>query len=135
MVGLLPLGAVTVIERWQRERVSKLAEHLSARLQRMPELVGSIHASGHRGVAERGILALVNEDRLRRILSTMLDEDEFLSPYGSARCRVITPTIHTCFRCTARNIWCIIFRRSRTPGCSAGTRTGADRSGCRSIFY
>jgi len=82
MVGLLPLGAVTVIEEWQRERVSKLAEHLSARLQRMPELVGSIHASGHRGVAERGILALVNEDRLRRILSTMLDEDEFLSPYG-----------------------------------------------------
>ena len=82
MVGLLPLGAVTVIEEWQRERVSKLAEHLSARLQRMPELVGSIHASDHRGVAERGILALVNEDRLRRILSTMLDEDEFLSPYG-----------------------------------------------------
>jgi Glycosyl hydrolase family 63 C-terminal domain len=82
MVGLLPLCAVTVIEKWQRERVSKLAEHLSARLRRMPELVGSIHASGNRGVAGRGILALVNEDRLRRILSTMLNENEFLSPYG-----------------------------------------------------
>ena len=81
MVGLLPLCAATVIEKWQRERVSKLAEHLSARVRRMPELVGSIHTSG-RGVAERGMLALVNEDRLRRILSTMLDEDEFLSPYG-----------------------------------------------------
>jgi hypothetical protein len=33
-------------------------------------------------VAERGILALVNESRLRRILSRMLDENEFLSPYG-----------------------------------------------------
>jgi hypothetical protein len=81
MVGLLPLCATTVIEKWQRERVAKLAEHLSVRLQRMPELVGSIHAS-EGGLAERGILALVNEDRLRRILSHMLDENEFLSPYG-----------------------------------------------------
>ena len=34
------------------------------------------------GTAERGIAALVNEERLRRILSRMLDEKEFLSPYG-----------------------------------------------------
>src|SRR5262249_5684782 len=33
-------------------------------------------------VAGRGIIALVNEERLRRILSRMLDENEFLSPYG-----------------------------------------------------
>ena len=50
----------------------------------MPELRESIHATGpgQFGVAERGMLALVNEDRLRRILSRMLDESEFLSPYG-----------------------------------------------------
>ena len=50
----------------------------------MPELHESIHATGpgQFGVAERGIMALVNEDRLRRILSRMLDENEFLSPYG-----------------------------------------------------
>jgi hypothetical protein len=50
----------------------------------MPELRESIHATGpgHFGVNERGIMALVNEDRLRRILSRMLDENEFLSPYG-----------------------------------------------------
>ena len=33
-------------------------------------------------MAERGIAALVNPERLRRILSKMLDENEFLSPYG-----------------------------------------------------
>jgi hypothetical protein len=33
-------------------------------------------------VGERGIIALVNQERLRRILTKMLDEDEFLSPYG-----------------------------------------------------
>jgi hypothetical protein len=84
MVGLLPLCAATVIEKWQRERVSRLTEHMFRRLQSMPELRASIHATGpgDYGVAERGILALVNEDRLRRILSRMLDETEFLSPYG-----------------------------------------------------
>jgi hypothetical protein len=34
------------------------------------------------GVADRGIMALVNPDRLRRILTKMLDESEFLGPYG-----------------------------------------------------
>ena len=84
MVGLLPLCATTVIEPWQRERVPKVLTTLRERLQRMPELANSIHATGrsHLGYADRGIAALVNEDRLRRILMRMLDENEFLSPYG-----------------------------------------------------
>jgi hypothetical protein len=50
----------------------------------MPELRDSIHPTGkgHLGYADRGIAALVNPDRLRRILARMLDENEFLSPYG-----------------------------------------------------
>src|SRR5208282_5626207 len=36
----------------------------------------------HFGYGERGMAALVNENRLRRILTRMLDENEFLSPYG-----------------------------------------------------
>jgi hypothetical protein len=84
MVGLLPLCATTVVEEWQRQRVPGVVELWLQRLKRMPELMGSVHATGrgHRGVADRGLLALVNQDRLRRILSRMLDEDEFLSPFG-----------------------------------------------------
>jgi hypothetical protein len=84
MVGLLPLCATTVIEPWQRERVPRVLKTIRERLQRMPELSESVHATGpgHFGYGERGIAALVNEDRLRRILTRMLDEDEFLSPYG-----------------------------------------------------
>ena len=84
MVGLLPLCATTVIEKWQRERVPRAAAAFQARLRQMPELLESIHPTGpgHFGVAERGIFALVNPERLRRILSRMLDENEFLSPYG-----------------------------------------------------
>ncbi|HEY2120570.1 MAG TPA: hypothetical protein VGH37_15375 [Candidatus Acidoferrum sp.] len=84
MVGLLPLCATTVIESWQREKVPRMTKMLRERLERMPELRDSIHATGrgHLGYAERGMAALVNQDRLRRILTRMLDENEFLSPYG-----------------------------------------------------
>jgi hypothetical protein len=84
MVGLLPLCATTVVEPWQRERCPRTLKVLEERLERMPELRKSIHATGkgHYGYAERGIAALVNDDRLRRILTRMLDENEFLSPYG-----------------------------------------------------
>ena len=84
MVGLLPLCAVTAVDKWQRERVPRLTAQMFERVRRMPELLESIHPTGpgHLGVAERGILGLVNQDRLRRILTRMLDENEFLCPYG-----------------------------------------------------
>jgi hypothetical protein len=84
MVGLLPLCATTVTERWQRELVPATTAALQARYRQMPELLKSIHPTGpgNFGVAERGIIALLNPERLRRILVKMLDENEFLSPYG-----------------------------------------------------
>jgi hypothetical protein len=84
MVGLLPLCATTVIEQWQRERMPRVLNVLQERVQRMPELRNSVHATGpgHWGLADRDIAALVNEDRLRRILTRVLDEKEFLSSYG-----------------------------------------------------
>jgi hypothetical protein len=84
MVGLLPLCATTVVEPWQREAVPRVMEFSANRIRQIPKLMEGIHVTGpgHFGVAGRGILALVNEDRLRRILSRMLDENEFLSPYG-----------------------------------------------------
>jgi len=84
MVGLLPLCATTVIDPWQRERIPRVATVLGERLRRMPELRESIHPTGpgHLGYGERGIVALVKPERLRRILSRMLDENEFFSPYG-----------------------------------------------------
>ncbi len=84
MVGLLPLCATTVVEDWQRQQVPRVLEGFRQRVGRMPELLESIHAAGpdHLGVANRSVLALVNQERLRRILTRMLDENEFLSPCG-----------------------------------------------------
>jgi hypothetical protein len=84
MVGLLPLCATTVIEKRQRELVPGAMTALQRRLLRIPELLENIHPTGpgHLGVDERGLIALLNPERLRRILTKMLDENEFLGPYG-----------------------------------------------------
>jgi len=84
IVGLLPLCATTIVERHQRERFPHLVEYAARRARQMPQIARSLHVTGpaHQGVQGRGILALVNERALRRILARMLDEAEFLSPYG-----------------------------------------------------
>ena len=84
LVGLLPLCATTIIEAEQRDIAPIAAAALNERLRRMPGLMDTIHPTGpgHLGVNDRGILALINPERLRRILTKMLDEEEFLGPYG-----------------------------------------------------
>jgi hypothetical protein len=84
LVGLLPLCATSIIEKEQRDRVPHAMATIRENQRRMPELMDSIHPTGpgNFGVNERGILALVTPDRLRRILSRMLDENEFFGPHG-----------------------------------------------------
>jgi hypothetical protein len=51
-------------------------------LQRNPELAANIHMPGTPGVGGRRMISVVNEVKLRRILTRMLDEKEFFGPYG-----------------------------------------------------
>ena len=85
-------------------------------------------AHGHR------LLAIPSRERLERVLRYMLDENEFLSPYG-IRCALGVykdqPYIFQRRRRGAPGR--VRARASRTPACSAATRTGAARSGSRSI--
>jgi hypothetical protein len=84
MVGLLPLCATTVVEPWMRERVPVVTKRFRERLHSMPELRQSIHpvGPGNFGYGDRSLIAVVNPERLRRILAYLLDENEFLSPFG-----------------------------------------------------
>jgi len=84
LVGLLPLCATTVIDPVQRERIPGVVESLHSRFRHIPELLRGVHPLGpaHENAAGRTISALVSADRLRRILSRVLDEQEFLSPHG-----------------------------------------------------
>ena len=81
MVGLLPLCAATVFEGELRGN-----PELEARLQRFyeahPEVTAFIHNPSRPGHSGRVMSAALNETKLRRVLSRMLDESEFLSPYG-----------------------------------------------------
>ena len=84
MVGLLPLCATTVMEKWQRERVPKLTAGCAGPAA-TDAGAARIHPCDWPGPIWRrraGMFGLVNENRLRRILTRMLDENEFLSPYG-----------------------------------------------------
>jgi hypothetical protein len=82
MVGLLPLCAVTVFEGKILERYPELQLRFRKFLEARPELRTFIHDPVKRGQAGRRLAAVLNETRLRRVLATMLDEKEFLSPYG-----------------------------------------------------
>jgi hypothetical protein len=74
MVGLLPLAATTVYNREMIDRHPELIADAQAFLARHE----TITLSDGRG----RMLALFDEHRLRRILARLLDENEFLSPYG-----------------------------------------------------
>ena len=84
LVGLLPLCATSIVEKEMRERVPKAMATIRENQRRMPELRHAMHVTGEGnfGVNDRGIIALVDSDKLRKILSKMLDEDEFFGPHG-----------------------------------------------------
>jgi hypothetical protein len=82
MVGLLPLCAATVFEPGELSRVPYAVERGTSFLARFPHLVERIQLPTRPGHAGRTLLAVLDETRLRRILARMLDEDEFLSPFG-----------------------------------------------------
>jgi len=82
MVGLLPLCASTVFSSQARQTMPKMFRRAIDFVQEHPELLANIAPPKRSELTDRNILAIVNQDKLRRILARVLDENEFLSPYG-----------------------------------------------------
>jgi hypothetical protein len=82
MVGLLPLCAATVFEETLTNKYPEIVERWRGFLSARPELLAFIHDSRLPGQMGRRLGAILNETKLRRVLEKMLDENEFLSPYG-----------------------------------------------------
>jgi hypothetical protein len=82
LVGLLPLTAVAVFEEDILVRLPKFRAFAQEFMTRHPELAANIHMPAEPGVNGRRLLSIANDDKLRRILTRMLDENEFFSPYG-----------------------------------------------------
>jgi hypothetical protein len=82
MVGLLPFCAVTIFERKITTKYPEVGQTVREYLQARPELMAFIHDPQKPGYQERLLGSILNEANLRRVLKIMLDEKEFLSPFG-----------------------------------------------------
>jgi hypothetical protein len=82
MVGLLPLCAATTFNGEVLAKYPDLGLRVQWFLDSRPEIRASIHDPAQQGVAGRRLASVLNESRLRRVLATMLDENEFLSDFG-----------------------------------------------------
>ena len=82
MVGLLPLCAATVVSEEVMAALPELQQRAGWFVHHRPHLVTNIHDPRRPGYHDRRLLSLLSEERLRRVLARMLDENEFLSPFG-----------------------------------------------------
>ena len=64
------------------ERHGAFRRRLEWFVQHRPDLTGNVACMQTPGRGERRLLSIVDGDELRRVLRVMLDEREFLSPYG-----------------------------------------------------
>ncbi len=82
MVGLIPLFAVEVLDHEIFDKMPEFTQRLEWFLKNRPDLAGLISRWGEKGRNERHLLSLLRGHRMKRLLKRMLDEAEFLSPYG-----------------------------------------------------
>ena len=85
LVGLIPLLAVEILDDDVIQRLPGFKKRLHWFLEHRPDLNRQISycplLDGGEGHAHR-LLAIPSRDRLERVLRYLLDEEEFLSPYG-----------------------------------------------------
>ena len=82
LVGLIPLCAVTIIERGLLEKLPDFTGRLQWVLQNRPENAALVSRWNDMGVGERRLVAILRGHRMNSILKRMLDESEFLSAHG-----------------------------------------------------
>jgi Mannosylglycerate hydrolase MGH1-like glycoside hydrolase domain/Glycosyl hydrolase family 63 C-terminal domain len=82
LVGLIPLLAVQTLEPEILRRHQGFERRLEWFIENRPDLTANVACMRTPGRGERRLLAIVDGDQLRRVLAVMLDEREFLSPYG-----------------------------------------------------
>jgi mannosylglycerate hydrolase MGH1-like protein/glycosyl hydrolase family 63 len=82
MVGLIPLFAVQTLEPDVLDRLPDFKRRLEWFIDNRPDLTKDLATMRTEGIGERRLLSIAGQEQLRRILKYVLDEREFLSPYG-----------------------------------------------------
>ena len=98
MVGIIPLFAVETLDSHLLARLPGFKRRLEWFIKHRPDLTSNVASMTREGNHERRLLAVMQPDRLRRVLKVLLDESEFLSPHGvralSQRLRARPYTLH-----------------------------------------
>jgi hypothetical protein len=82
IVGLIPMFAVEVLDSEVFDRLPEFAARTRWFLQHRPDLAGLVSHWTEPGKGDRRLLSLLRGHRLKCLLRWMLNEAEFLSPYG-----------------------------------------------------
>ena len=82
VVGLISLFTVGILEPETLEKLPDFKRRSEWFAVNRPQLTTGIIQMEGDGISGRKLLAIIDADKLRRILSKLLDESEFLSPYG-----------------------------------------------------
>lgn len=82
LVGLIPMLAVETIDPELRHKLPNFTRRMRWFLHNRPDLASLVPSWEEQGVGNHRLLALVPEDRLKRLLKRMLDTELFLSPHG-----------------------------------------------------
>ncbi len=97
MVGLIPLFAVETLEPELLDRLPDFKRRLEWFLDYRPDLAALVSHWNEEGRGHRRLLSLLRGHRMKRLLQRMLDESEFLSPYGIralSRAHADTPYVY-----------------------------------------
>jgi hypothetical protein len=82
LVGLMPLFAVEVLQSEIMDKLKGFSARLKWFLEYRPDLAKLVSRWSEAANGERHLLSLLRGHRMKRLLSRMLDEQEFLSDYG-----------------------------------------------------
>ncbi|MEZ5344973.1 MAG: hypothetical protein R2681_05385 [Pyrinomonadaceae bacterium] len=82
LVGLIPLFAVETLEENWLDKLPDFKRRTDWFIENRPEMIDDIACLQAEGANKRRLLALINPERLKRVLRVMLSENEFLSEYG-----------------------------------------------------
>ncbi|HXJ43050.1 MAG TPA: hypothetical protein VNH18_27465, partial [Bryobacteraceae bacterium] len=82
IVGLIPLFAVQTLEEEVVDKLPGFKRRMEWFIENRPDLTQNLASMSDKGMNQRRLLSLAGQDQLRRVLEFMLDENEFLSPYG-----------------------------------------------------
>ncbi len=82
IVGLIPLFAVSTLDSDVIEKLPGFRKRMNWFLKNREDLTANVASMNDTGQAGRRLLSIVGKEQLTSVLRVVLDENEFLSPFG-----------------------------------------------------